>query len=96
MKCRKCGAEISESAKFCENCGAPIEAEVNETPVTSEAPAVNEEVVATAVEESARGIGDVAGAVSDMSENMKENRQLADENANIAQQLDDEVGKFKF
>ena len=52
MKCRKCGAEISESAKFCENCGAPIEAEVNETPVTSEAPVVNEEVVATAVEET--------------------------------------------
>ena len=52
MKCRKCGAEISEGAKFCENCGAPIEAEVNETPVTSEAPVVNEEVVATAVEET--------------------------------------------
>ena len=27
MKCRKCGAEIQENAKFCENCGAPVEAE---------------------------------------------------------------------
>ena len=36
MKCKKCGAEISEGAKFCENCGARVEAEVNETPVASE------------------------------------------------------------
>ncbi|MBO4678764.1 MAG: zinc-ribbon domain-containing protein [Lachnospiraceae bacterium] len=31
MKCRNCGAEVSEGAKFCENCGARVEAEVNET-----------------------------------------------------------------
>lgn len=59
MKCRKCGAEISEGAKFCENCGARVEAEVNETPVANEeavvneAPAVNEAVAASAVEETA-------------------------------------------
>ena len=27
MKCRKCGAELWENAKFCENCGAPVEEE---------------------------------------------------------------------
>lgn len=47
MKCRKCGAEISENAKFCENCGAPVEAEVEATPV------VNEEAAAATVEEAA-------------------------------------------
>ncbi|MCR5721263.1 MAG: zinc ribbon domain-containing protein [Lachnospiraceae bacterium] len=47
MKCRKCGAEISENAKFCENCGAPVEAEVEATPV------VNEEAAAATVEETA-------------------------------------------
>ena len=52
MKCRKCGAETSESAKFCENCGAPVEAEVNETPAADETPVANEEVVAAAVEET--------------------------------------------
>lgn len=26
MKCAKCGAEIQDGAKFCENCGAPIAA----------------------------------------------------------------------
>lgn len=46
MKCRKCGAEISENAKFCENCGAPVEAEVEATPV------VNEEAAAATVEET--------------------------------------------
>lgn len=50
MKCRKCGAEISEGAKFCENCGAPVEAEVNETPV------VNEEAVTAAAEETAETV----------------------------------------
>ena len=47
MKCRKCGAEISENAKFCENCGAPVEAEVEATPV------VNEEAAAATMEEAA-------------------------------------------
>lgn len=46
MKCRKCGAEISENAKFCENCGASVEAEVEATP------AVNEEAAAATVEET--------------------------------------------
>ena len=52
--------------------------------------------VATAVDESARGIGDVAGAVTEMADNMKQNKVVANENANIAQQLDGEVNKFKF
>ncbi|MCR4902748.1 MAG: methyl-accepting chemotaxis protein [Butyrivibrio sp.] len=52
--------------------------------------------VTTAVDESARGIGDVAGAVSDMSGHMKENKIVVNENSNIAQQLDEEVNKFKF
>ena len=46
MKCRQCGAEISEGARFCEMCGARVEAEVNETPVATE------EAVAGAVEET--------------------------------------------
>ena len=25
MKCNKCGSQIPEDAKFCTNCGAPIE-----------------------------------------------------------------------
>ena len=25
MKCTKCGAPVSEDAKFCTNCGAPVE-----------------------------------------------------------------------
>lgn len=50
MKCRKCGAEVSEGAKFCENCGARVEAEVNETPV------VNKETAAAAVEETAETV----------------------------------------
>ena len=52
--------------------------------------------VSTAVDESARGISDVAGAVAEMSDNMKQNKEVVNENANIAQQLDDEVNKFKF
>ena len=52
--------------------------------------------VTTAVDESARGIEDVAGAVSEMSDNMKANKIVANENAQIAQQLDQEVNKFKF
>jgi len=61
MKCRKCGAEVSDGAKFCEMCGAPVEAEVNETPVA------NEEVVATAVEETvnaATAVGEASFAES--------------------------------
>lgn len=54
------------------------------------------DAVSTAVEESARGISDVAGAVTDMSDHMKENKAVANENADIAQQLDGEVHKFKF
>ena len=55
MKCRKCGAEISEGAKFCEMCGARVEIEENETPVTTEE-AVNDspaEAVSEAATESA-------------------------------------------
>ena len=43
-----------------------------------------------------RGIGDVACAVTDMSGNMKQSKVVANENAQIAQQLDGEVHKFKF
>ncbi len=52
--------------------------------------------VAIAVDESAKGIGDVSMAVTDMSDNMKANRKVANENAQIAQTLDGEVNKFKF
>lgn len=52
--------------------------------------------VSTAVDESAKGIGDVAGAVTEMSSNMKQNKAVVNENAQIAQQLDGEVNKFKF
>ena len=48
MKCRQCGAEISDGAKFCEMCGARVEAEVNETPVATE------EAVTGAVEETVK------------------------------------------
>ena len=52
--------------------------------------------VSVAVEESAKGIGDVAAAVTDMSDNMRQNKTMANENAEIAKQLDGEVHKFKF
>ena len=52
--------------------------------------------VAIAVDESAKGIGDVSMAVTDMSDNMKANRKVVNENAQIAQTLDGEVNKFKF
>lgn len=52
--------------------------------------------VTVAVEESARGISDVAGSVADMSGNMKANKKVANNNADIAKQLDGEVNKFKF
>ena len=44
----------------------------------------------------AKGIGDVSMAVTDMSDNMKANRKVVNENAQIAQTLDGEVNKFKF
>ena len=47
--------------------------------------------VSTAVDESAKGIGDVAGAVTE-----KQDKAVVNENAQIAQQLDGEVNKFKF
>ncbi len=52
--------------------------------------------VSAAVEESARGVSHVAEAVMEMSDNMKANKTVVNENAQIAQQLDDEVNKFKF
>jgi len=52
--------------------------------------------VSTAVEESANGITNVAAAVADMSDNMRQNKKVVNENAEIAQQLDGEVNKFKF
>jgi methyl-accepting chemotaxis protein len=52
--------------------------------------------VSTAVEESANGITNVAAAVADMSDNMRQNKKVINENAEIAQQLDGEVNKFKF
>lgn len=52
MKCKQCGAEVSEGARFCENCGARVEAEVSETPVVNEAVAA-EEVKETVKEEVA-------------------------------------------
>lgn len=52
--------------------------------------------VAIAVDESAKGIGDVSIAVTDMSDNMKANRKVVNENADIAKTLDGEVNKFKF
>lgn len=81
--------KISEMLKNVEQASHNIESSMN---VVSDAM----DDVSTAVEESARGISDVAGAVSEMSENMKQNRVVVNENANIAQQLDDEVNKFKF
>ena len=38
----------------------------------------------------------MGGAVTEMSDNMKANKAVANENAEIAQQLDGEVNKFKF
>ncbi|MBE5834491.1 MAG: HAMP domain-containing protein [Butyrivibrio sp.] len=81
--------KISEMLKNVEQASHNIESSMN---VVSDAM----DDVSTAVEESARGISDVAGAVSEMSENMKQNRVVVNENANIAQQLDGEVNKFKF
>lgn len=81
--------KISEMLKNVENASQNIENSMN---FVSEAMSD----VATAVDESAKGIGDVAGAVTEMSHNMKQNKVVANENANIAQQLDDEVNKFKF
>lgn len=81
--------KISEMLKNVEQASHNIESSMN---VVSDAM----DDVSTAVEESARGISDVAGAVSEMSENMKQNRVVVNENANIAQQLDVEVNKFKF
>ena len=63
MKCRKCGAEISENAKFCEMCGVRVEEEVTETPVAEEAVAaetVTETVEAAATEEASVAAGDKA------------------------------------
>lgn len=82
-------ARISEMLRNVENASQNIENSMN---VVSQA--MND--VSTAVEESARGIGDVAGAVTEMSANMKENRTVVNENAEIAQELDGEVNKFKF
>nr|WP_297708188.1 methyl-accepting chemotaxis protein [uncultured Butyrivibrio sp.] len=81
--------KISEMLKNVEHASQNIESSMN---FVSEA--MND--VATAVDESAKGIGDVAGAVTEMSDNMKQNKVVANENANIAQQLDGEVNKFKF
>jgi methyl-accepting chemotaxis protein len=81
--------KISEMLKQVENASQNIENSMN---VVSDAMGD----VSTAVDESARGIGDVAGAVSEMSDNMKQNEVVVNENAQIAQQLDDEVNRFKF
>lgn len=81
--------KISEMLKSVENASQNIENSMN---FVSQAMSD----VATAVDESAKGIGDVAGAVTEMSDNMKQNKVVVNENAQIAQQLDDEVNKFKF
>jgi methyl-accepting chemotaxis protein len=81
--------KISEMLQDVENASKNIDKSMS---VVSDAM----EDVSTAVDESARGIGDVASAVSEMSDNMKMNRSIVNENSQIAQQLDDEVNKFKF
>lgn len=81
--------KISEMLKNVENASKNIENSMN---FVSQAM----DDVATAVDESAKGIGDVAGAVTEMSSNMKQNKAVVNENAQIAQQLDGEVNKFKF
>ncbi|MBP5265488.1 MAG: methyl-accepting chemotaxis protein [Lachnospiraceae bacterium] len=52
--------------------------------------------VSSAVEENARGISEVTTAVVDMSENMKQNVDVVNENSEIAKHLDEEVHKFKY
>ena len=52
--------------------------------------------VSAAVEENARGISEVTTAVVDMSENMKQNQDVVNENSEIAKHLDEEVNKFKY
>lgn len=54
------------------------------------------EDVSLAVEESARGVSDVAVAVVSMSDSMKKNQTVANENSEIARHLDEEVNKFKY
>ena len=81
--------KISEMLRNVENASQNIENSMN---FVSQAMSD----VATAVDESAKGIGDVAGAVTEMADNMKQNKVVVNENAQIAQQLDGEVNKFKF
>ncbi|MCR4923670.1 MAG: methyl-accepting chemotaxis protein [Lachnospiraceae bacterium] len=52
--------------------------------------------VGTAVDESAKGISDVASSIQDMSDNMKLNKNVVNENSQIAKYLDQEVNKFKY
>ncbi len=81
--------KISEMLKNVETASKNIE---NDISVVSD----SMDGVSIAVEESARGIGDVAASVTDMSQHMQANETIANENSQIAQQLDSEVHKFKF
>ena len=81
--------KISEMLKQMEETSQHIESSMN---VVSQAM----DDVASAVDESARGISHVADAVTDITGNMQENSEVVNENAQIAQQLDGEVNKFKF
>ena len=37
MKCNNCGAEISDEARFCEKCGAPVSSDAAPAPAAGEA-----------------------------------------------------------
>jgi len=89
MKCKKCGADISNEAKFCTGCGEPVE-------LAKAAQEVKEEVAEKAEEvkeEAAEKVAEVKEEVAEKAEEVKE--EVAEKAEEVKEEAAEKVAEVK-